>query len=305
MSTSMRFPPLLSAGARVALVAPSGPLRDAGDLERAMNNARELGWDAVPGAHVLERDGYFAGRDAHRLADFVAAAADDSIDGIWCIRGGYGAMRLLHGIDYDVWRWKPRALIGYSDITALHAAIGARADLVTYHGPTARAVLTDVTRESLVAAVSSGASPYVVRHDDTVTLRAGCARGRLAGGNLALVASLVGTPYAVDLDGAILVLEDVNEAVYRIDRMLTQLALSGALAKCAGIVFGRFTEIPPDTNEAERPLSLERILQEAADRCGVPCIANAPFGHVDDQFTLPLGATAVLDADQRTIIIER
>jgi muramoyltetrapeptide carboxypeptidase len=301
----MRFPPLLSAGARVALVAPSGPLRDAGDLERAVNNARELGWDPVPGEHVLERDGYFAGNDAHRLADFVAAAADDSIDGIWCIRGGYGAMRLLHGIDYDVWRWKPKALIGYSDITALHAAIGARADLVTYHGPTARATLTDLTRQSLVAAVSSGASPYVVRHDDSVTLRRGCARGRLAGGNLALVASLMGTPYAPDLDGAILVLEDVNEAVYRIDRMLTQLALSGALAKCAGIVFGRFTEIPPDTSDAERSLPLERILQEVADRCGVPCVANAPFGHVDDQFTLPLGATAVLDADQRTIIIER
>lgn len=300
----MRFPPLLSAGARVALVAPSGPLRDAGDLDRAMQNARELGWEPVPGAHVLERDGYFAGRDAHRLADLVAAAADDSIDGIWCIRGGYGAMRLLNGIDYDVWRWKPKALIGYSDVTALHSAIGARADLVTYHGPTARATLTNVTRESFVAVVSSGASPYVVKHEDSITLRSGCVRGRLAGGNLALVASLVGTPYAVDLDGAILVLEDVNEAVYRIDRMLAQLALSGGLARCAGIVFGRFTEVPPDT-DAERSLPLERILQEVADRYRVPCIANAPFGHVDDQFTLPLGASAVLDADQRTLMVER
>lgn len=300
----MRFPPLLSAGARVALVAPSGPLRDAGDLERAIQNARELGWEPVPGAHVLERDGYFAGSDAHRLADLVAAAADDSIDGIWCIRGGYGAMRLLDGIDYDVWRWKPKTLIGYSDVTALHSAIGARADLVTYHGPTARATLTDLTRESFIAAVKSGVSPYVVTHRDSVTLRSGCARGRLAGGNLALVASLVGTPYAVDLDGAILVLEDVNEAVYRIDRMLAQLALSGALARCAGIVFGQFTEIPPDT-DAERSLPLERILQEVADRYHLPSIANAPFGHVDDQFTLPLGASAVLDADQRTLIVER
>jgi muramoyltetrapeptide carboxypeptidase len=301
----MRFPPLLSAGARVALVAPSGPLRGAADLERAIDNTRSLGWEPVPGAHVLERDGYFAGSDAHRLADLVAAAADDSIDGVWCIRGGYGAMRLLDAIDYDAWRWKPRTLIGFSDITALHSAIGARADLVTYHGPTARAVLTNLTRDSLRAAVLSGESPYVVRHGETVTLRSGRARGRLAGGNLALVASLAGTPYAVDLDGAILVLEDVNEAVYRIDRMLTQLALSGALAKCAGIVFGRFTEIPQDADDAERSFPLERILQDAANRFRVPCIANAPFGHVDDQFTLPLGATAVLDADQRTLIIER
>ncbi len=289
----------------MALVAPSGPLRDAGDLERAMRNARELGWEPVPGAHVLERDGYFAGSDAHRLADLVAAAADDSIDGVWSIRGGYGAMRLLDAIDYDAWRWKPKALIGYSDITALHAAIGARADLVTYHGPTARAVLTDLTRASLIRAVASRSSPYEVTHRDAVTVRAGCARGRLVGGNLALVASLIGTPYALDLDGAILVLEDVNEAVYRIDRMLTQLALSGGLARCAGIVFGRFTEIPPDTDDAERALPLERILQEVADRWRVPCVANAPFGHVDDQFTLPLGATAELDADQRTLFIER
>jgi muramoyltetrapeptide carboxypeptidase len=143
-----------------------------------------------------------------------------------------------------------------------------------------------------------------VKHDDSVTLRSGCVRGRLAGGNLALVASLVGTPYAVDLEGAILVLEDVNEAVYRIDRMLAQLALSGGLARCSGIVFGRFTEIPPDT-DADRSLPLERILQEVADRYRLPCVANAPFGHVDDQFTLPLGALAVLDADQRTLIVER
>jgi muramoyltetrapeptide carboxypeptidase len=301
----MRYPPLLGAGARVALVAPSGPLRGAADLERAVDNARSFGWEPVPGAHVLERDGYLAGSDAHRLADFAAAAANDAIDAIWCIRGGYGAMRLLDAIDYDVWRWKPKTLIGYSDITALHAAIGARADLVTYHGPTARAELTTLTRDSLRRAVSTRETPYVVQHDDTVTVRGGCARGRLAGGNLALVASLVGTPYAVDLDGAILVLEDVNEAVYRIDRMLLQLALSGALARCAGIVFGRFTEIPPDASGAEQSLPLERILQEVADRFRIPCIANAPFGHVDDQFTLPLGATAMLDADQRTIVVER
>src|SRR5215470_8922823 len=155
----MRFPPLLGAGARVALVAPSGPLRDAGDLERAIANARELGWEPVPGAHVLERDGYFAGSDAHRLADFAAAAANDSIDGVWCIRGGYGAMRLLDRIDYDAWRRWPKALIGYSDITALHCAIGGRAELVTFHGPTARGQLTEFSDASLRAAVALGGEP--------------------------------------------------------------------------------------------------------------------------------------------------
>lgn len=299
----MRFPPLLGAGARVALVAPSGPVRGAADLERAMSNARELGWEPMPGAHVLERDGFFAGSDANRLADFAAASSDDSIDGIWCIRGGYGAMRLLDAIDYDAWRWKPKALIGFSDITALHSAIGGRADLVTFHGPTARGTLTEFTRDSLRTVVSMGTAPYVAANAGATTVRPGCVRGRLAGGNLALVAALVGTPYAVDLDGAILVLEDVNEAVYRIDRMLTQLALSGALARCVGLVFGRFTEIPTEPGDDGRPLG--RVLAEVAERCGVPCIADATFGHVDDQFTIPLGATATLDADQRTLIIER
>ena len=299
----MRFPPLLGAGARVALVAPSGPLRGPTDLERAMNNVRGLGWEPVPGEHVLERDGFFAGSDANRLADFAAASSDDSIDGIWCIRGGYGAMRLLEAIDYDAWRWRPKALIGFSDITALHSAIGGRADLVTFHGPTARGTLTDFTRDSLREAVSAGTTPYVAANADATTVRPGCVRARLAGGNLALVAALVGTPYAVDLDGAILLLEDVNEAVYRIDRMLTQLHLSGALSKCVGLVFGRFTEIPAEPGDDDRPF--ERVIGEVADRCGVPCIANAAFGHVVDQFTIPLGATATLDADQRTLIIER
>ena len=229
----MRFPSLLAPGSRVALVAPAGPLRDERDLEHALENTRAMGWEPVVGSYVLERDGYLAGSDDHRLADINRFAADQSIDGIWCIRGGYGAMRLLDRLDFDAWRRHPKTLIGYSDITAVHAAIGRHADLVTYHGPTARGQLTDFTRTSLRAAVVDG-SESCGRVDDVITLRSGHARGRLTGGNLALLTSLCGTPYAPSFDGAILVLEDVNESVYRIDRMLTQLRLSGALAAWRG-----------------------------------------------------------------------
>ncbi len=298
----MRFPPRLAPGSRVGLVAPAGPCRDATDLERAVANARALGWEPVVGAHVLECDGYLAGSDEHRLADLNRFAADDSIDAVWCVRGGYGTMRLLDGLDYDAWRRRPKALLGYSDITALHAAIGARADLVTYHAPTARSELTPLTLASLRAAVVDG-GPYTVRGRSTRALVGGRARGPLAGGNLALVASLVGTPYAVPLDGAILVLEDVNESVYRIDRMLTQLRLAGALDKIAGIVFGQFTAIPDEAANVEWPLG--RALAEAAERCGVPCVSDFSIGHVDDQYTIALGATAVLDADNNTLVIER
>lgn len=296
----MRLPPPLTEGSRVALVAPSGPLKDESDLEKALENTRSMGWEPVVGAHILEREGYLAGVDESRRSDLNRFAEDPSIDAIWCIRGGYGASRLLNGLDYTAWRDRPRALIGYSDITALHASIGPRAELVTFHGPTARAHLTEFTRSSLCRAVTDGA--VTLADPNIVTLQTGAARGRLAGGNLAVLTALCGTPFVPHLDGAILVLEDVNEAVYRLDRMLTQLRLSGALDRIAGIAFGQFTEIPEDQSNEAR--SLDDLLAEVAEQCGVPCVARIPLGHIDDQWTIPLGRTAVLDADANTITIE-
>lgn len=299
----MRTPLPLTTGSRVALVAPSGPLRNSADLERAVDNTRALGWEPVVGAHAMERDTYLAGSDESRCADLNEFIADESIDGIWCIRGGYGAMRLLTDLDYAAWRDHPKTLIGYSDITALHAAIGVNANLVTFHGPTARAELTEFTKASLLAAVGGDAGAGVCfEATDAEVLHRGSATGRLAGGNLAVLTALCGTPFAPKLDGAILVLEDVNESVYRLDRMLTQLRLSGALAQVAGIAFGHFTEIPDDDSSETR--ALDDLLSEIADRCAVPCVARIPLGHIADQWTLPLGRTAVLDADARTLTIQ-
>jgi muramoyltetrapeptide carboxypeptidase len=294
---------MLAPGARVALVAPAGPLRDEQDLDRSVGNVSSFGWVAVPGEHVLERDGYLAGSDTNRLADLNRFLRDDSIDAIWCIRGGYGVMRLLEGIDYDALARRPKAIIGYSDITALHGAIGRRCELVSYHGATARAHLTEIARQSLSVFLTEPSGEFTIARPWMTPLRRGTARGRLAGGNLALVAALAGTPYAADLDGAILLLEDVNEAVYRIDRMLTQLWLSGALRNIAGLAFGSFTEIPDDPANAQRPI--ERVLEEFATRCGVPCVSGFPMGHIDDQHVYPLGAMATLNADDGVLVIER
>jgi muramoyltetrapeptide carboxypeptidase len=280
----MRVPPLLQPGSRVALVAPSGPVRDETDVRRAADSARSLGWEPVVGAHVLERVWYLAGTDTHRLADFNRFAADDAIDGIWCLRGGYGAMRILEQLDYGAFRRRPKALIGYSD------------------GPMARLELSELSRASLRAAVIDGTNPCGVA-PDAITVRSGRARGRLIGGNLALVAGMANTSFARPLDGGILVLEDVNESVYRLDRLFTQLRLSGALDNLAGIAFGQFTDIPPDAVNEERPLA--DLLQEVADRCSVPCLAGIPLGHVADQWTFPLGAMAELDADGKSIVVER
>jgi muramoyltetrapeptide carboxypeptidase len=300
---TMRLPSALSAGARVALIAPAGPLRGPDELETSVAQARSLGWEPEPGPHVLRRDGYLAGSDAERLLDLNAALQDDRVDGVWCVRGGYGAMRLLAGVDYDAMRRRPKTLIGYSDITALHAAFATHSGVVTFHGPTARGALTDFSRDSLTRAVTAGVDSCGTA-GGARTLRGGRASGRLVGGNLALLAALAGTPYAPSYEGAILVVEDVGEPTYRIDRMLRQLALSGALGRVAGIAFGHFTECGADSDSDTTARGLNAVLREAADLAAVPTIAGIPLGHVADQWTIPLGARAELDADRCELHVE-
>jgi muramoyltetrapeptide carboxypeptidase len=291
MSVPFTNPPALGAGARVALLSPAGPLASDVDLERAMHNARDLGWEPRASPHALAHEGYLAGDDAARLSDLNAAIRDPHIDAIWCLRGGYGSMRVLDAIDYDALRRAPKAIIGFSDITALHLAVRARAGLVSYHGPNARAVLTPFSRDSLLRATSTASDPFTGAAPLT-WLQEGDAAGPLEGGNLALICSLLGTPFAPHFDGAILVLEDVNEPLYRIDRMLRQLVLSGALSRVAGLCFGAFTERGDEHDVA--PRSLDVLFREAAAHVRGPVVAGIPCGHVPDQWTFPLGARALL-----------
>ena len=308
MSVPYITPPSLAPGARVALLAPAGPLADSSELDRAETNVRALGWEPYASPHALSRDGYLAGDDASRLADLNAAIRDRRIDGIWCLRGGYGAMRILDAIDYDSLRRAPKAIIGFSDITALHLAVRARCDIVSYHGPTARGELTPFSRESLARATGATSATSVARDPfagapPLTWLQEGQVAGRLEGGNLALLCSLLGTPYAARLDGAILVLEDVNEPRYRIDRMLRQLMLTGALGRLAGLCFGAFTECGDDSGAA--PRSLDVLFKEAASHVRGPVVSNAPVGHIPDQWTLPLGARAELSLSRGLVLAVR
>ncbi|MDQ6926575.1 MAG: LD-carboxypeptidase [Candidatus Eremiobacteraeota bacterium] len=287
----MIAPPPLGSGARVALIAPAGPV-SAGDVARAIETTISLGWIPQLGAHVLRRDGYFAGTDQERLADLNAALRDPTVDGIWCLRGGYGTMRLLDAIDYDALATRPRILLGYSDVTALHCAVAARVPgLVTFHGPTARAPLPPFSRASLLLAVGAERGDPCGVAPGVRMLRAGHARGRLAGGNLALLAALAGTTFAPQFDGTVVVLEDVNEPVYRIDRMLRQLWLAGAFAGCRAVLFGHCTNCPEPCDEDGRR-TLAAVVDEVADALGVPAALGIPVGHIAEQWTLPLGAAA-------------
>ncbi len=298
------------------MVAPSAAPNEPERIRFALDTLESLGFKVKPGAHLFDRDGYLAGSDAARAADINAMFADDGVDAIWCVRGGYGASRILPGLDYALIGQHPKALIGYSDITALHMAIHRHVGLVTFHGPVAFRAFTPYSLAELrrvlwapEAPVRLGAPPPFERaqgrldwENRVATLVPGRARGRLLGGNLCLMSHLCGTPYFPDLRGAILFLEDVEEAYYRIDRMLTQLWLSGALAGIAGVAFGKFTNCDPSAFFLQnRPL--EEILAERCRGLGVPAVSGLMIGHIEDQTTLPVGCLAELDADAGTLTL--
>lgn len=298
------------------MVAPSAAPNEPERIRFAIDTVESLGFKVKPGAHLYDREGYLAGGDAARAADLNAMFADDEVDAIWCVRGGYGASRILPALDYALMQRKPKALIGYSDITALHMAIHRHAGLVTFHGPVAFRAFTSYSLGELKRVLWTGETPVrlggpppfdrtegrVDWENRVATLVPGRARGRLLGGNLCLMSHLCGTPYFPDLRGAILFLEDVEEAYYRIDRMLTQLWLSGALAGVAGVAFGKFTHCDSSAFFLQnRPL--EDILAERCRALGVPAVSGIMVGHIEDQTTLPVGCLAELDADAGTLTL--
>jgi muramoyltetrapeptide carboxypeptidase len=298
------------------MVAPSAAPNEPERIRFAIDTIESLGFKVKPGAHLYDREGYLAGSDAARADDLNAMFADDDVDAIWCVRGGYGASRILPALDYALMQRKPKALIGYSDITALHVAIHRHAGLVTFHGPVAFRAFTPYSLGELKRVLWTGETPVrlggpppfnrtegrVDWENRVATLMPGKARGRLLGGNLCLMSHLCGTPYFPDLRGAILFLEDVEEAYYRIDRMLTQLWLSGALAGVAGVAFGKFTNCNSSPFFLQnRPL--DDILAERCRALGVPAVSGIMVGHIEDQTTLPVGCLAELDADAGTLTL--
>jgi muramoyltetrapeptide carboxypeptidase len=265
----------------------------------------------VIGKNAYRRHGYFAGTDDDRISDLNSALQDPSIHAIWCIRGGYGSIRLLDQVDYGALTRRPKALIGFSDATALLNAITHLTGVVTFHGPVARASMPVFTRTHFERVLTAAEAPgrlgrlpqpegvLIPQENRIVTLCRGAAEGPLAGGNLTLLQCLIGTPYFPDLAGAVLVLEDVGEDLYRIDRMLAHLRLIGALHRLAGVLVGRFTELKRAGGDGA--LGFDEVLANYFEPLGIPVAYGFPVGHIEAQWTLPLGIRARLDADAREV----
>lgn len=290
--------------ARVALVAASGPVPEGG-VDRAVGRVESLGWTPLTGSGARLSDRYLAGPDEVRLRDLQDAIDSADNDVIWLLRGGYGMMRLLPRLDLTALRERPRPLIGFSDVTALHLA-ARRQGIVTFHGPHAAASpLPDFSIAALQRVLeprAAGILPFPEGGSGRgTTLVPGVAEGRLVGGNLALLAATVGTPYQVDAAGRILFMEEIGEAAYRVDRLLTQLLLAGCFENVAGIALGGFTD-RPDLDGSGYVDSLE-IVAERLSNLGVPIVGDLPFGHIPSTWTLPEGVPARLDASAGTLEI--
>ncbi|WP_217166481.1 LD-carboxypeptidase [Streptomyces sp. AC512_CC834] len=298
-------PARLAPGARVAVVAPSGPVPEE-RLQAGLDVLRGWDLDPVVAPHVLDRHGtfaYLAGRDTDRAADLQAAWCDPAVDAVLCARGGYGAQRMTDLLDWEAMRAAgPKVFVGFSDITALHEAFATRLGLVTLHGPMAAGIdfiKNARAQEHLRATLFAPETVRVIASSDATPLVPGRARGVTLGGCLALLAAELGTPHArPSARGGLLCLEDVGEETYRIDRYLTQLLRAGWLDGVRGVLLGSWKEC--ESYERLRPMLADRL-----GGLGVPVVENFGFGHCEGALTMPFGVGAELDADAGILTLER
>jgi muramoyltetrapeptide carboxypeptidase len=288
----------LQPGATVALIAPAGPSEPARlDAAVALLEAQSLRVRTWPSCRMSR--GYLAGPDAQRLADLHAAFADADVQAVFCLRGGYGCGRLLDRVDTGLLRANPKPLVGYSDITALHALL-QREGLMSMHAPMPASDLVRPGREddarALFGLLRDGLAAGTTLRAPECEGRwrvAGVTEGVLAGGNLAVLASLIGTPYAAPVAGAVLFVEDINEEPYRVDRLFNQLRLAGVLDAAAAFLVGSFTE-------QESP---QAVIEEALAPLRKPVLCGWPAGHGMPNRPLPLGARVRLDSAAATLTL--
>ncbi|MBV4553516.1 LD-carboxypeptidase [Pseudomonas sp. SWRI102] len=295
--------PALPAGGLIGVIAPAGPAPL--DTDKAVQWMRAHGHELRIFAGVHAKDSYLAGSDEVRLNDLHAAFADPQVKAIICLRGGYGTPRLLDRIDFELLRRNAKPFVGYSDITALHLAISRHAGFVTFHGPLLNADLLGGKAPPTVTSFFSLLRGQlragdVLSHPAAYPLtivEPGIAHGRLLGGNLSMIAATMGTPYEIDAEGVILLVEDINEPLYRIDRLLTQLRLAGTLGKLRGVLLGDVAGVDVE--------DLNRLFKQTFAPLRIPVLSGWRSGHCDPNLTLPMGALVELDAGEKRLTLEQ
>ena len=311
------LPARLERGARVGVASPASGVTKR-EMKGFFRMCESYGFEPVLGRNINHRDGYLSAPDQDRADEFMAFIEDPTIDAIICGRGGYGVMRILPMLDYGAIGQANKMIMGFSDITSLLIAANQLSGIVTYHGPVASSTFDPFTidsfRQTVLAGQPEGGStagepdPEVWSFSDErlTTIQTGHGRGRLTGGNLAMIVATLGTAYEIDTQGAILFLEEINEEPYRIDRMLTQLWLAGKLQSCAGIALGNFKNCEAKGISISGPsFTLREVIEERTKDLGIPVVYGLPFGHVKSKLTLPVGMQAELDATNKRLRLLR
>jgi muramoyltetrapeptide carboxypeptidase len=304
-------PQPLEQGDLIGVVSPASPPKPekVDQYQRGLTYLRDLGYQIIEGRHVLDQYGYLAGTDENRAADINDMFRNPQVKAIICSRGGYGTPRILDRIDYEAIRQNPKILVGYSDITSLQLAIHAQTGLISFSGP-----MVAVEMGKGILKFTESSFWRLTTQSRRLTMKAevgeyqpkiyqkGGGEGRLLGGCLSLINPLICTPYMPDFDGAIMVVEDIGEDVYGIDRYLVQLRLAGILDRLNGLIFGQFLDM--DSGEKSEPsLSLDQVIQEHTHHLKIPILGNFPYGHQDYKYTMPFGCKVRLDTDSATLAL--
>jgi muramoyltetrapeptide carboxypeptidase len=295
----MIYPPFLQKGSKIALVAPSGAV-EAAYIETACQTLQNWGLQVVLGAHVMGKYHRFAGTDAERIADLQAAIDAPDVAAILCARGGYGLARIVDKINFTPLLTRPKWLIGFSDITALHGALSA-VGVASVHGIMAKHIGLPSEPTEALRNLLFGQLPtyHVAPHPLN---RSGEAHGRLIGGNLSVLYGLRATPFDIQASGHILLIEDLCEPMYHIDRMIQNLRLSGVLEQISGLIVGQFSDIAPDTSFAQ---GVYGLIADAVKDYTYPVCMDAPVGHVEANFPLVIGGHTTLTVTSQKAIVKQ
>lgn len=289
-------------GKTIGIISPAG-CDDEEIINKKISDFKNLGFNVKVGKHVFDKYGYLAGEDKERASDLMNMFLDDEVDAIVCFRGGYGSARILPYLNLDIIKRHPKIFCGYSDITLILNYLYKKLGLVTFHGPMIKSDFSDfITRDNFFNAIMDRSCNYKIDLNsfDSVQLHSTKnISGKLVGGNLSIICSSLGTPFEIETNNKILFLEDVNEKIYSIDRMLTQLDLAGKLKCCKGFILGNFT--PNETDMKEHNFTLNELIAQKILPLKKPTIINFPFGHEYPNITLPVGGSVKIDFETRLI----